>query len=57
MPIRFLTSVYFEGNAPSLSGVPFLSAPFITVFRHSGATGWELTYGDRPTTIWTARPS
>jgi hypothetical protein len=54
-----LAGVYFEGNKPgydSEAGV-FNGSPFVTVFRHSGAVGWDSSYAGRPTAIWETRPS
>jgi hypothetical protein len=48
-----LTGVYFEGNAPSLSGSEvFYDDNKPTVYYLPGTTGWATTFGGRPTALW-----
>ena len=47
-----MTSVYFEGNAPSLGQDVFSGADNVTVYYQPGATGWGATFGGRPTAVW-----
>jgi hypothetical protein len=55
-----LTSVYFQGNAPSLgAGVfarpgefPWAIYDPATVYYLPGTTGWGMTFGGLPTAIW-----
>ena len=46
-----LQGVYFHGNAPSLGGGVFSGANVATVYYLPGATGWNSTFGDRPTVL------
>ena len=49
-----LTGVYFLGNAPSSVGVDlFYGATNVTVYYLPGSTGWDKTFGGRPTAMWT----
>ena len=49
-----LTGVYFLGNAPNRVGIDvFSGATNVTVYYLSGSTGWNKTFGGRPTAIWT----
>ena len=49
-----LTSVYFEGNSPSIDGIPF-SAPSVIYYR-SGTTEWTNPWCGRPATLWIEAP-
>ncbi len=48
-----LTGVYFQGNAPALGSHVFDGDDLATVYYLEGTTGWGLTYGGRPTALWT----
>ncbi|MBI5687758.1 MAG: leucine-rich repeat protein [Verrucomicrobia bacterium] len=48
-----LAGVYFQGNAPILSGDVFYNDVNATIYYLAGTTGWGATYGDRPTALWT----
>jgi hypothetical protein len=58
-----LTSVYFQGNAPSMGVYVFFEDPVprgpmlvpyaATVHYLPGITGWGTTFGGRPTALWT----
>jgi hypothetical protein len=49
-----LTGVYFRGNAPSggSDSSMFSGADNATVYYLLGTTGWEPTFGGRPTALW-----
>jgi len=57
-----LTRVFFQGNAPSLGQNVFVGVlPFpphelvpdpVTVYYLPGTTGWDTTFGNRPTAQW-----
>jgi hypothetical protein len=47
-----LTSLYFEGNAPTLDFSAFFGADFVTIFYRPGTAGWGPTYDGRPTALW-----
>jgi len=47
-----LTGVYCLGNAPSPGSNVFNGANSATVYYLPGTTGWEPTYGGRPTVLW-----
>ena len=47
-----LTSVYFEGNAPSKDADVFILDDHATVYYLPGTTGWDTTFGGRPTAAW-----
>ena len=48
-----LTGVYFRGNAPSLGGSDvFEDDGNLTVYCLPGTTGWDTTFGGRPTALW-----
>jgi hypothetical protein len=51
-----LTSVYFEGSAPSADYV-FFNSVFATVFYRAGTAGWGPTFAGRPTAVWVPRPA
>jgi hypothetical protein len=40
--LAFLQSLYFEGDAPTVGGIPYLSNPshIITAYHFAGTTGW-----------------
>jgi len=44
-----LTRVYFQGNAPSLGSSVFYGDDNAIVYYLLGTTGWDLTFGGRPT--------
>ena len=46
-----LTSIRFLGNAPSVSGNPFLNTRTFVLNYHQGTTGWSSTFAGRPTTL------
>ena len=51
-----LTGVHFTGNAPRGSGARlFDEISRATVYYSEGTTGWEWTFGGRPTGIWTGK--
>jgi hypothetical protein len=47
-----LTGVYFQGNAPSVSGNVFEGATNVTVYYLPGTTGWGPAFGGRPAVLW-----
>ena len=47
-----LTSVYFQGNAPSLASGVFDYDNNATIYYLAGTTGWGPTFGGRPTVLW-----
>jgi hypothetical protein len=47
-----LTGVYFKGNAPSVGSDVFSLDNNVTVYYLAGTTGWDTTYGGRPTALW-----
>jgi len=47
-----LRGVYFQGNAPSLGGSVFGGDDNATVYYLPGTTGWGMTFGGRPTALW-----
>jgi hypothetical protein len=47
-----LSTIYFEGNAPSEGGGLFESAPFPTVYRLPKTSGWNATFGGAPVILW-----
>lgn len=47
-----LTGVYFQGNAPSLGSAVFDGDDNATVYYLPGTTGWDTTFGGRPTAFW-----
>jgi hypothetical protein len=49
-----LTSIYFQGNPPSLGKDVFFGDP-ATVYYRSGTTGWDKTFGGLPTAQWTEK--
>jgi hypothetical protein len=51
-----LTGLYFEGNAPALSGgYVFFNAKQAVVYYIPGTAGWKPTLGGRPTAVWGQR--
>src|SRR5262249_32462970 len=52
-----LTSVYCGGNAPGANADVLLDSPFVTVFYHADAAGWNRTFAGRPTAVWMPRPT
>ncbi|MFH1969159.1 MAG: leucine-rich repeat domain-containing protein [Verrucomicrobiota bacterium] len=47
-----LAGAYFRGNAPSVGSNVFYNADNATVYYVAGTTGWEPTFGGRPTALW-----
>jgi hypothetical protein len=47
-----LTGVYFKGNPPACDIYNFLNANQAVVYYLPGTTGWNTTYGSRPTVLW-----
>src|SRR5439155_6308702 len=47
-----LTSIYFEGNAPTIDSYAFTGENNATVYYLPGTTGWGPTFGGRPTSPW-----
>ena len=47
-----LTAVYFRGNAPSVDSACSDGADNATVYYLPGTTGWNTTFGGRPTALW-----
>jgi formylglycine-generating enzyme required for sulfatase activity len=47
-----LAGVYFKGNAPTLWGDAFDGDNNATVYYLAGTTGWDPTFGGRPTALW-----
>ena len=48
-----LTSVHFRGDAPGLvSSRVFEGVPNATVYYLPGTSGWDATFGGRPTALW-----
>lgn len=47
-----LNSVYFQGNAPTVGTLVFDGSPIVTVYYLPGTTGWDPTFGYRPTAPW-----
>jgi hypothetical protein len=43
-----LTSVYFQGNAPTADNSVFMDADNVTVYYLAGTTGWSSTFAGRP---------
>ena len=52
-----LAGVYFRGNAPGGSTNVFYNDDNATVYYVNGTTGWEQTFGGRPTALWNAPPA
>jgi uncharacterized delta-60 repeat protein len=46
-----LVGVYFRGSAPSLGAFAFEGDSNATVYYLLGTTGWDSTFGDRPTVL------
>jgi hypothetical protein len=46
-----LAAMYFQGNAPGVASESFLNAN-TTVYYVPGTSGWETTFGTRPTVLW-----
>ncbi len=46
-----LTSVYFDGNAPTGDNYYLFAGTSATVYYLIGTTGWEPTFGGRPTVL------
>ncbi len=52
-----LAKVYFEGNAPSLGLSVFDGDNNATIYYLPGTTGWDTTFGGRPTSLLALPPS
>lgn len=59
-----LTSVYFEGNAPTIQGIDwdnpgglFNNCPAAIVYIHPETLGWQSTWKGRPSALWMPAPS
>ena len=50
-----LTSIFFEGDAPTLDGTYVFNSTPCTVYYLSGASGWDVTFGGRPSLCWNPR--
>jgi hypothetical protein len=48
-----LTSIYFEGNAPTFGSFVFASDTDATAYYLPGTTGWGSTFGGIPIALWT----
>jgi hypothetical protein len=48
-----LTSIYFQGNAPSLGGTDVFFSEIATNYYLPGTAGWGSTFGGIPTALWT----
>jgi hypothetical protein len=48
-----LTHIYFQGDAPSLERRLCFNGSNATIYYLPGTTGWDTTYGGRPTALWT----
>jgi hypothetical protein len=48
-----LSSVYFQGNAPTLGGTNVFNNDTVTIFYLPGTTGWGSAFAGRPTAVWT----
>ncbi len=48
-----LTSVYFQGNAPSVGGTYLFDGDNATIYYLPGTVGWGSTFAGRPTALWT----
>jgi hypothetical protein len=46
-----LNEVYFQGNAPNIGSYVF-DEDNVTVYYLPGTTGWDSTFGGRPTALW-----
>jgi hypothetical protein len=46
-----LTTLNFKGNAPVAGTDVFLRSDIATVYYRSGASGWDATFGGRPTAL------
>ena len=47
-----LTGLYFQANAPILGSSVFNDDTNATVYYLPGTTGWDTTFGNRPTALW-----
>jgi hypothetical protein len=47
-----LTNIYFQGNAPSVSGTNGFLADNATIYYLPGTTGWGSTFLGLPTAVW-----
>jgi hypothetical protein len=48
-----LTSLHFEGNAPSVGGTNVFVVDNATIYYLPGTVGWGSTFAGRPTALWT----
>ena len=49
---RGLEGVYFQGSPPGLGDSVFTGDDKAKIFYLPGTTGWEATFGGRPTALW-----
>jgi hypothetical protein len=47
-----VTSLYFQGDAPSLGGTNVFVDDKTTIYYLPGTTGWGSTFGGSPTALW-----
>jgi hypothetical protein len=47
-----LTSLYFQGNAPSVGSTVFNYDNNVTVYYLPGTTNWSPTFAGSPTVLW-----
>ena len=47
-----LTGVYFTGDAPALESYVFYNDNNAVIYYLPGTSGWEATFGNRPTAHW-----
>jgi hypothetical protein len=47
-----LIGIYFLGDAPRADLSPFGKRDYVTSYYLPGTTGWESTFGGRPTALW-----
>jgi hypothetical protein len=45
-------AVYFQGDAPKPGELVFLGNYLATIYYIPGTTGWDATFGGRPTAPW-----
>jgi hypothetical protein len=51
--LTWLEAVYFRGNRPTEAASSlFRHTDSVTVYYLTGTTGWDTTFGDRPTVLW-----
>ena len=47
-----LKSIYFQGNAPTITAYTFYGDTITNIFYLQGTTGWGATFGGFPTAVW-----